>query len=1265
MATPELMFYLRSLTRFVYFVTDEEDRFLVRLKQALKEHVKRAWVYNAAFGLVSLESLVQDWENRTHTENTDTLNIHAALVQMYKDDPKREQNFYVVTDPERWLADAHVQRRFLNLAHQVNQDDRTIKIVIFVGSRKFVPEKLSRYIEVIHDKGLTNEEILQLVENAAKHLSTPVPEDSAKLFKGLTSYEVKMAIGQSIIATKKDKTQPRRIDPAIISDFRRKQLRKSDLVQYIDTDSLNFNDVGGADRFKTWARKTKATWTDQGQKFGLKPPKGVLCVGVWGCIAEGSRLEYKRGERKSAGGRSLLIEDFYEKFNGIKGQAHSAPPWIPGIPTYLQSWDAVSGCLVYNEVTGVHDTGVKECLRIITDCAVLELTANHPVLMADGTFCLAGDIQPGAKVLVRGGMKLTSKDKKRVYKERVIIDGLKYHPTAYKKRVTDKTSGVVYEYGRSPRARLVFEARMNNLSFDEFVKILKENPEIAETLAFLPVEYDVHHMDENTLNDVPGNLMVMTHESHARHHWNESPIHANREFTRESTVISVTPIGMKRTFDVSMGEPCTNFVVNDGPIVHNCGKSLSVKALGSAWDLPVVQLEMGRLRSSGVGDSEANVYRACRIIESAAPCVTGETEVTLADGSIQPIEAIWQSYVVGGDSLSVQCWNEKTLKATTTTVKAVTRRKALAFSVKAVNGFSLNATANHLHYVMRGGMPEWVPTDELQSGYMLAVPTARYDGNPDCQQFHPPGMRSYEKPNGTVEMRRGGGGFRDAVITALPSKWSTQLGWLLGAMEGDGFLGLRDGIGFTNTDERLLKAFENCLHEQFGLTAVRRLHENQETPDLPGLSNNPSFKPCWTSVVTNQLAAEFLRNARIAILTAPPQVRAAFFAGWLDADGCVSPAKVTLTVKDPRRCTERRRLARQIVQSLGVVPSKFNTCNMEVTGPRAVALAALVGEFLISKQDKARSVKSSDIGFDRGMGFACGALLTEARTDSRLLHIQLQKHFSSSITWGHENGHVMVSERHLEKYADVFPQFPEFKRLLDADCRWVRIDSIENIGEHDVFDLVCEGEDTHSFFANGLVTHNCIVWVDEAEKSLSGGQSSAQSDAGTTSRTIGILSTWLQETDAQVCLAMTANSLKTLPIEFINRMDERFFFDLPGETDRIDILKIHLRKAGQDPDLFDLAMLAEKATGMVGREIEQAIGAAMIESFAQNKPRLDQGILADALSGKPRIIKTMADEVKEVIEWVGYDEEINEGIRARFASNPDRKSGSLKLIRNE
>ena len=86
---------------------------------------------------------------------------------------------------------------------------------------------------------------------------------------------------------------------------------------------------------------------------------------------------------------------------------------------------------------------------------------------------------------------------------------------------------------------------------------------------------------------------------------------------------------------------------------------------------------------------------------------------------------------------------------------------------------------------------------------------------------------------------------------------------------------------------------------------------------------------------------------------------------------------------------------------------------------------------------------------------------------------------------------------------------------------------------------------------------------------------------------------------------------------------------------------------------------------MVGREIEQAIKAAMVESCAANLAVLSEDHLAHELTMKPRILRTMVDEVKEVIEWVGYDPERDEGIRARFASNPNKAGGALKLVTGE
>ncbi|MDE2126660.1 MAG: AAA family ATPase [Armatimonadetes bacterium] len=55
--------------------------------------------------------------------------------------------------------------------------------------------------------------------------------------------------------------------------------------------------------------------------------------------------------------------------------------------------------------------------------------------------------------------------------------------------------------------------------------------------------------------------------------------------------------------------------------VQGCGKSLSAKAIGSLWRLPLLRLDVGRIFAGLVGSSEENIRKAIRVAESVAPCI--------------------------------------------------------------------------------------------------------------------------------------------------------------------------------------------------------------------------------------------------------------------------------------------------------------------------------------------------------------------------------------------------------------------------------------------------------------------------------------------------------------------------------------------------------------------------------------------------------------------------------------------------------------------
>ncbi len=58
-----------------------------------------------------------------------------------------------------------------------------------------------------------------------------------------------------------------------------------------------------------------------------------------------------------------------------------------------------------------------------------------------------------------------------------------------------------------------------------------------------------------------------------------------------------------------------------------CGKSLTAKAVASAWRLPLVKLDFGHVFSGLVGSSEENMRRALKVAEGVAPCVLWIDEI--------------------------------------------------------------------------------------------------------------------------------------------------------------------------------------------------------------------------------------------------------------------------------------------------------------------------------------------------------------------------------------------------------------------------------------------------------------------------------------------------------------------------------------------------------------------------------------------------------------------------------------------------------------
>ena len=175
--------------------------------------------------------------------------------------------------------------------------------------------------------------------------------------------------------------------------------------------------------------------------------------------------------------------------------------------------------------------------------------------------------------------------------------------------------------------------------------------------------------------------------------------------------------------------------------------------------------------------------------------------------------------------------------------------------------------------------------------------------------------------------------------------------------------------------------------------------------------------------------------------------------------------------------------------------------------------------------------------------------------------------------------------------------------------------------------------------AMGQVT----VLFDEIDKSLGGAHQSG-GDSGVSKRVLGSILTFMQETDAPIFPIYTANRVDSLPPELLRkgRLDEVFAVMPPNQVEREAILRIHLRKSKQDPEI-DLEEAINASAGYVSSELEAAVKEATKKAFVRKVDVSDELIAGELGEMKP-ISEAFPEDFQQMEEWAMNN--------ARLASTP-------------
>ncbi len=158
-----------------------------------------------------------------------------------------------------------------------------------------------------------------------------------------------------------------------------------------------------------------------------------------------------------------------------------------------------------------------------------------------------------------------------------------------------------------------------------------------------------------------------------------------------------------------------------------------------------------------------------------------------------------------------------------------------------------------------------------------------------------------------------------------------------------------------------------------------------------------------------------------------------------------------------------------------------------------------------------------------------------------------------------------------------------------------------------------------------------VLWIDEIENSF------GYDDDHGTGGNVNIFSTfltWMQEKPSGVFVAATANRIRKLPAEMIRkgRFDQVFYIDLPRVDERREIFIIHMDTIGRRISDKEVDTLASMTDGWSGAEIEQAVNAARVDAFNDNRECAYRDILLNVGKNVP-LSQTMKEQVKALRTW--------------------------------
>jgi len=678
------------------------------------------------------------------------------------------------------------------------------------------------------------------------------------------------------------------------------------------------------------------------------------------------------------------------------------------------------------------------------------------------------------------------------------------------------------------------------------------------------------------------------------------------------------------------------------------GKTLLARAVAGEAGVPFFSISGSEFIQMFVGVGASRVRDMFKTAKENAPCLTGDTVITLSGGRQITIQEMFERDMVGARVPAMTA----DFRLEDATVLGITRKPCTDLLSITTSTGAVRATGNHLFPVLRSHGMEWIPAERLTEGDYVAAPRriATPIEPPLFLDFLPDATLLYLPTDAPGRLRTrlsdfrtslparqreilrlsiGRGGFASSYLDRFPERLTEDLAYLCGLLASDGCLGHQArSATFVNTQLTLHEKMCFILREQFGLSAPTRLNDKYYQNPLPQGTLPQELQDSYTTHIHNRLLCDALRAVVARVVELPARLVAAWLRGVFDGDGCVRVSRQSPQVIISAWKPEANQLIRDALLRVGIVTSRSPLAqlgedgNIVVTGldnlrrfladigsghPAKQAKLGQLAEFLAKRTTSASRLDS----------IPAGEILHKARQSLGMGQRAFRHghcvstYERSRVVPSRQSLQVVVAEMETWRTARGVaptPEMQQLERLAHSEVIWSRIDRIQRVAPVEwVYDLCL---DRHNcFVANNLIVHNCLLFIDEVDavgRMRGAGVGGGSDEREQTLNQILSEMDGFQPTESVIVIAAT-NRPDVLDSALLRpgRFDRHVTIDRPTWQGRLAILKVHTRNKPLADDV-NLEAIARKMIGMTGADLRNLANEAALLATRENKPRVDR-----------------------------------------------------------